>query len=152
AEVVDATRAEAVTRGQSAHQIWLPPLPPAIELSAVAADFHPHRDARSRDSRIHAPIGIIDRPYHQRQDLLMLDLTSGHLALCGAAQSARSTAMRAIVASLAAAYPPDFLRFYVIDLGGGASSPVQRLPHVAVVAGRHHVEKVRRIVHEVTGF
>lgn len=50
AEVVDATRAEAVARGQSAHQIWLPPLPPAIELSAVAADFHPHRDARSRDS------------------------------------------------------------------------------------------------------
>lgn len=152
AEVVDATRAEAVARGQSAHQIWLPPLPPAIELSAVAADFHPHRDARSRDSRIHAPIGIIDRPYHQRQDLLMVDLTSGHLALCGGTQSGKSTAMRTIVASLAAAYSPDFLRFYVIDLGGGALSALQRLPHVAGVAGRHDAEKVRRIVDEVTGF
>src|SRR5690625_2249567 len=105
-EVVTATRTEALARGQAAHQVWLPPLPPAIELSAVAADFHPHRDARSRDSRIHAPIGIIDRPYHQRQDLRTVDLTSGHKSLCGSSQSCKCTAMRTIGDSLRASYTP----------------------------------------------
>src|SRR5699024_8849757 len=77
-EVVTATRTEALARGQAAHQVWLPPLPPAIELSAVAADF-----VSGTELRIHAPVGIIDRPYYQRQDPLLVDLTSGHLALCG---------------------------------------------------------------------
>lgn len=39
-----------------------------------------------------------------------------------------------------------------LTLGGGALSALQRLPHVAGVAGRHDAEKVRRIVDEVTGF
>lgn len=145
-EVVDATRAEALARGQSAHRVWLPPLPQAIELPAVAADFVPEEGVG-----IQAPIGIIDRPYYQRQDPLMVDLTSGHMALCGGPQSGKSTALRTIVASLAAAYSPEFLRFYVIDLGGGQLSALERLPHVAAVAGRHEDEKVRRIIDEVSG-
>ncbi|WP_313549053.1 type VII secretion protein EccCa [Corynebacterium sp.] len=145
-EVVDATRAEALARGQSAHRVWLPPLPHAIELPAVAADFVPEEGVG-----IQVPIGIIDRPYYQRQDPLMVDLTSGHMALCGGPQSGKSTALRTIIASLAAAYSPEFLRFYVIDLGGGQLSALERLPHVAGVAGRHDDEKVRRIIDEVSG-
>ena len=152
AEVVDAMRAEALIRGQSAHQIWLPPLPPAVELSAVAADFRPSADSiKNPGVSLQAPVGIIDRPYHQRQDALMVDLTSGHLALCGGTQSGKSTAVRTIVASLAAVYSPDSVRFYIIDLGGGLLSPLQLLPHVAAVAGRHEAEKIRRIVDEVIG-
>lgn len=145
-EVVTATRTEALARGQAAHQVWLPPLPPAIELSAVAADF-----VSGTEHRIHAPMGIIDRPYYQRQDPLLVDLTSGHLALCGGPQSGKSMALRTMVAALASANSPDFLRFYVIDLGGGQLGGLERLPHVAAVAGRHEPEKVRRIVDEVTG-
>ena len=134
-EVVDATRAEAQVRGESAHRVWLPPLPPAIELPVIAANFVPEENVS-----IQAPIGIIDRPYYQRHPL-MVDLTSGHMALCGGTQSGKSTALNTVVASLAAAYSPEFLRFYVIDLGGGQLSLLEHLPHVAAVAGRHEAEK-----------
>src|SRR5699024_8057559 len=71
--------------------------------------------------------------------------------LCGGPQSGKSMALRTMVAALASANSPDFLRFYVIDLGGGQLGGLERLPHVAAVAGRHEPEKVRRIVDEVTG-
>lgn len=146
AEVVDATREEAARRGLKAHRVWLAPLPPAIELPAVAVDFSP-----PGDGQIHAPVGIIDRPFYQRQDQLLVNLSSGHMAICGGPQSGKSMALLTIVASLAAAYSPDFLRFYVIDLGGGQLSGLNRLPHVAAVAGRHEEEKVRRVIDEVMG-
>src|SRR5699024_4145796 len=102
-------RTEALARGQAAHQVWLPPLPPAIELSAVAADF-----VSGTEHRIHAPMGIIDRPYYQRQDPLLVDLTSGHLALCGGPSSGKSMVLRTMVAALASANSPDFPHVYPI--------------------------------------
>lgn len=141
--VVDRARTTAQARGLHAHRIWLPPLPAAIELSGVAEDV----------GELAAAIGIIDRPYHQRQDPLILDLTAGggHAALCGGPQTGKSTALRTIVASLAATHGTDRVRFYVLDLGGGTLGTLDRLPHVAGVADRHDPERVRRIIDEVTG-
>ncbi|WP_460490677.1 type VII secretion protein EccCb, partial [Corynebacterium nasicanis] len=131
-------------RGQAAHRVWLPPLPPLVELAGVAEHV----------GDLRAVVGIIDLPYHQRQDPLVLDLTAagGHAAVCGGPQSGKSTALRTIVSSLAATHSTELLRFYVLDLGGGQLETLERLPHVAGVAGRADPERVRRIVDEVTGF
>lgn len=141
--VVNAAVATARTRGQEAHQIWLPPLPKSIELASVAES----------SSHLTAGIGIIDQPYHQRQDLLEVDFAAhgGHVALCGGPQMGKSTALRTMVASLAASHSTAEARFYVIDLGGGQLETLARLPHVAGVAGRHQPERLRRIVDEVSG-
>lgn len=141
--VVDAAVATARTRGQEAHQIWLPPLPKSIELASVA----------ERSAHLTAGIGIIDQPYHQRQDLLEIDFSAhgGHVALCGGPQMGKSTALRTMVASLAATHSTAEARFYVIDLGGGQLETLSRLPHVAGVAGRHQPERIRRVVDEVSG-
>ena len=141
--VVNAAVATARTRGQEAHQIWLPPLPKSIELASVA----------ERSARLTVGIGIIDQPYHQRQDLLEIDFSAhgGHVALCGGPQMGKSTALRTMVASLAATHSTTEARFYVIDLGGGQLETLSRLPHVAGVAGRHQPERIRRIVDEVSG-
>lgn len=141
--VVNAAVATARTRGQEAHQIWLPPLPKSIELASVA----------ERSARLTVGIGIIDQPYHQRQDLLEIDFSAhgGHVALCGGPQMGKSTALRTMVASLAATHSTAEARFYVIDLGGGQLETLSRLPHVAGVAGRHQPERIRRIVDEVSG-
>ncbi|WP_455006425.1 type VII secretion protein EccCa [Corynebacterium propinquum] len=141
--VVNAAVATARTRGQEAHQIWLPPLPKSIELASVA----------ECSSHLTAGIGIIDQPYHQRQDLLEVDFAAhgGHVALCGGPQMGKSTALRTMVASLAATHSTAEARFYVIDLGGGQLETLARLPHVAGVAGRHQPERLRRIVDEVSG-
>ena len=141
--VVTASIATAQTREQSAHQIWLPPLPKSIELAAVA----------ERSGALRTGIGIVDKPYHQRQDMLEIDFSAhgGHLAICGGPQMGKSTALRTMVASLAATHSTAETRFYVIDLGGGQLETLSRLPHVAGVAGRSQPERVRRIVDEVRG-
>ena len=77
-EVVRAAAEEAHMRDQSAHRIWLPPLPPVIELSALPGLSGVHAagaESLAADQRqLCAPIGIIDRPYYQRQDELILSL------------------------------------------------------------------------------
>lgn len=146
--VVAAAASTAQLREQSAHQIWLPPLPDVVELPTVVAPV------MDKLHGLNAAIALIDRPYRQRQDPLILDLNSsgGHLAICGGPQSGKSGALRTLTASLAATCSPDDVRFYAIDLGGGQLSTLERLPHVAGVAGRGEAEKIRRIVDEVAGF
>ncbi|MGP6173927.1 type VII secretion protein EccCa [Corynebacterium sp. A21] len=145
--LLDAVVAVAVEAGQrgggQAHQIWLPPLPPVIELAGVAEKM----------GELAVSIGIIDRPYLQRQDPFLLDLAGGggHAAICGGPQTGKSTALRTIVAALAATHTTGEVRFYLLDLGGQALATLGRLPHTAGIAGRGETEKVRRIIDEVTG-
>ena len=141
--VVERSRTTATARGQAAHRVWLPPLPAAVELSGVADEV----------GDLRAVVGIVDLPYHQRQDPLVLDLSTvgGHVAVCGGPQSGKSTALRTVVASLAATHRTDRIRCYILDLGGDQLATLGRLPHVAGVAGRGDPERVRRIVDEVTG-
>ncbi len=140
--VVDLAAREAAARGESAHQIWLPPLPAAVELSAVAQD---------NPGPLKAAVGLIDRPYQQRQDPLILDLGSagGHVAVAGGPQSGKSGALASLVGALAVHHSPQQVRFYVIDLGGGRLNLLARLPHVAGVAGRDNPDTVRRVIDEL---
>ncbi|MDY3127162.1 MAG: type VII secretion protein EccCa [Corynebacterium sp.] len=138
--VVEAACAEAARRNQQAHQVWLPPLPSRIELSAVSCG-----------EGLAVGVGSIDKPYAQRQDPLMVDVWAAHLAICGGPQSGKSMGLKTIVAGLAVHNSPADIRFYLIDLGGGTLHDVEQLPHVAAVAGRNDPEKVRRIVDEVEG-
>ena len=143
AEVVSAAQKTAAARGQSAHTVWLPPLPPRVGLPEVCED----------SGELKASIGLIDDPYHQRQHPLTIDLgvSGGHVALAGGPQTGKSMAVRTIIASLAATHTTEQLGFYVIDAGGGDSDVLESLPHVAGVAGRGDEEKVKRVVDEVLG-
>lgn len=143
AEVVGAAKETAVARGQQAHTVWLPPLPPQVDLPAVCEDA----------GELKASIGLIDDPYQQRQHPLLIDLgvSGGHVALAGGPQTGKSMAVRTIIASLAATHTTDHIGFYVIDAGGGDSEVLESLPHVAGVAARADEEKVRRVVDEVLG-
>ncbi|AKK10412.1 type VII secretion protein EccCa [Corynebacterium uterequi] len=143
--VVDAARDAARVRGLKAHCVWLDPLPERVELSAVATEGA---------AALSATIGMIDRPYHQRQDPYTLDLTTrgGHVAVCGSPQTGKSMALVTLVGALALSTTTSQLRVYLIDLGGGFLATLTRLPHVAGYAGRGETEKIRRIVDEVAGF
>ncbi len=142
--VVTLAVAAGAARGLSAHRIWLPPLPAEVSIGMVAEDV----------GELAANIGIIDRPYHQRQDPLVVDFSpaggAGHFAVCGGPQSGKSTALRSIVVSLAATHSTEDIRFYVLDLSGTAMEHLGRLPHVAGVAHRSDPERVRRVLDEVT--
>ncbi|MBV7303070.1 type VII secretion protein EccCa [Corynebacterium sp. TAE3-ERU2] len=141
---VELTTARAAQLGLKAHKVWLDPLPAAIPLGGVAEDLGPLR----------AAVGVIDRPYEQRQDPLVVDFTGqhGHVAVCGGPQSGKTTMLRSIATALASTHSTETLRLYALDLGGGGLGTLDRLPHTAGVAGREQEETIARVVDEVLGF
>ncbi|MEE2854540.1 MAG: type VII secretion protein EccCb [Actinomycetota bacterium] len=131
-------------KGPPAHRVWLPPLGPAPALHAVLADttFAP--------GGLAVPIGIVDRPFDQCRTPLVVDMSgaAGNLAVIGAPQSGKSTALRTLITALAATHSPRQVQFHCLDFGGGALSAVRTLPHVGAVAGRAEPRLVARIVAE----
>ena len=136
--VVDRLREGAA----SVHQVWLPPLPPAITLDQVAW-------AGAGELRV--PIGLIDVPAQQSQEPLMLDFagTGGHLAVVGASQTGKSTLLRTLLAAFIHTHSPKDVQFYCVDLGGGGLRAFEGAPHVGAVCGKLEPDKVRRLVREM---
>ena len=77
--------------GTPAHRVWLPPLNESPTLDVLISD------ARG-DRPLSAPIGLVDCPYDQRRDVLTVDLAgaAGNVAIVGAPQSGKSTAVRTL--------------------------------------------------------
>jgi ESX secretion system protein EccC len=130
--------------GPPAHQVWLPPLASAPALHVLL------RDVASTSAGLTVPIGMIDRPLDQCRTPLIVDLSgaAGNVAVVGAPQSGKSTALRTLIAALAATHHPGRVQFYCLDFGGGALASVRTLPHVGAVAGRADPRLVQRIVAE----
>ncbi|MFD4427825.1 type VII secretion protein EccCa [Nocardia sp. NPDC058497] len=137
--------------GRPAHEIWLPPLDEAptldqlIPRSIITGEY-------SAAATLRAPIGIVDRPYDQRRDPMMLDLSGsrGHVAIVGGPQSGKSTALRSLVMAMSMTHTAEQVQFYCLDFGGGTLSSLEGLPHVGSVANRLDPDKVRRTVAEMS--
>lgn len=132
--------------GPPAHEVWLPPLDapsPVGDLAAAltAAGVGPLRVA----------LGVVDRPYDQRRDVLVADLSGarGNVAVVGGPQSGKSMAVRTLIMATALTHDPRRAQFYVLDFGGGSLVGLAALPHVGSVAGRMDPDRVRRTIAEV---
>ncbi|MFE4456424.1 type VII secretion protein EccCa [Nocardia tengchongensis] len=138
--------------GRPAHEIWLPPLGDAPTLdqllprSILTGDWNPVAALR-------APIGIVDRPYDQRRDPMVVDLSGsrGNAAVVGGPQSGKSSALRALVMSMSLTHTAEQVQFYLLDFGGGTMVGLAGLPHVGTVASRMEADQVRRTVAEMVG-
>ena len=143
--------------GRPVHQVWLPPLPPAIPMDSLlgAANVRPGRGFAARIwpdlGQLKIPIGVSDLPHQQAQEPLLMDFGGphGHLALVGAPQTGRSTALRGIMAAGMLTHTPDEVQFYCIDFGGGTLHQFAGAPHVGTVAGRRDLQLVRRMLAEI---
>jgi S-DNA-T family DNA segregation ATPase FtsK/SpoIIIE len=149
--LLEVTLAEMRGKGPSARTIWLPPLEKPPTLDALLPPLQ-HTEARGYTTvrrpsggPLQVPVGLLDLPYRQRQDPMVLDL-DGHGAIVGDAGSGKSTAMCTLVASLALTHTPREVQFYCVDLGGGSLAALRDLPHVGTVVTKPDVEAVRRII------
>lgn len=143
--VLDVVLDRLAGHGAPAHQVWLPPLTDSTALDTLLPADH-------RFGALVVPIGIVDRPFDQRRDPLVVDLagSAGNVAIVGSTQSGKSTTVRTLVTALAATHPPEHVQFYCLDFGGGALSALSALPHVGAVATRADADLVRRTVAELT--
>ena len=81
----------------------------------------------------------------------MVDLSgaAGNVAVVGAPQSGKSTALRTLITALAATHDPAQVQFYCLDFGGGRLASLRALPHVGAVAGRAEPQLVGRMIAEL---
>ncbi|MGV9612473.1 type VII secretion protein EccCa [Nocardia xishanensis] len=157
AEAVPATLLTTVVdrlrgHGRPAHEVWLPPLDesPSVDMLLPDPDW---RSPLNRHGQLWLPLGVIDKPYEQRRDVLIVDLSAaqGNVAVVGGPQSGKSTTLRTIIMAAAATHTPEQVQFYCLDFGGGTLSGLAGIPHVGSVAGRMEVDRIRRTIAEVTG-
>jgi DNA segregation ATPase FtsK/SpoIIIE, S-DNA-T family len=157
--VLDVVVAQLAGHGPAAHQIWLPPLDvsPTLDQLLPPLSITPQFGCSAEDpawrGKLRAITGIVDRPFEQRRDPLLVDLSaaSGHAAVVGAPRSGKSTMLRTLVCSLALLNTPREIQFYCLDFGGGSLAGLAALPHVGGVAARLDAVRVRRTVAEVQG-
>ncbi|MFE3271093.1 type VII secretion protein EccCa [Streptomyces sp. NPDC059215] len=145
--------------GPPAHEVWLPPLalPSSLDelLPGLASD--PVRGLSTAhwpaNGQLRVPVGLVDRPFDQRRDPLVVDVSGGggHVGVAGGSQSGKSTVLRTLISSLALTHTPREVQFYCLDFGGGTLSGLAGLPHVGGVAARLDSERISRTVAEVTG-
>lgn len=134
-------------QGPAAHEVWLPPLDASPTVGGLVSQ------APAGSGTLQLPIAIVDRPYDQRRDRLVLDVSgaAGNIAIVGGPQSGKSSAVKTIIMSAAATHSPEQIQFFCLDFGGGALSGLAGLPHVGSVATRGRPDVVRRTVAEVAG-
>ncbi len=136
--------------GRGAHEVWLPPLEesPTVDVLVPSADW---RDGVNKPGALQFPMGIVDRPYDQRRDALIVDVSgaAGNLAVVGGPQSGKSTALRTLIMAASVTHTPEQVQFYCLDFGGGSLVGLAGLPHVGAVATRSDIDGVRRTVAEV---
>jgi DNA segregation ATPase FtsK/SpoIIIE, S-DNA-T family len=125
--------------GPRAHEVWLPPLGAAPALDTVLRESMP---------ALTVSIGLVDRPFEQRRTPLTVDLSgaAGNVAVVGAPQSGKSTALRTLITALAVTHDPRSVQFYCLDFGGGVLASLRDWPHVGSVAGRADSQLARRMV------
>lgn len=125
------------------HRPWCPPLPdrlPAAELPPAPTD------PAGRGPLL--PVGLLDRPEAQAQEVLAVDLArgGGWLAVGGPA-SGRTTFLRTALTQAVAAAPPDRLHVHVLDHGGGALlAAAAALPHTGTAVGGDDALRTVRLV------
>lgn len=143
--------------GLAAHQVWLPPLKEPTPLDALLPGVAPvpgrglTADGWPGTGKLRVPVGLVDKPFEQRRDPLVVDLSGagGHVAIAGGSQSGKSTLARTLISALALTHTPAEIQFYCLDFGGGGLSQLAGLPHVGGVAARLNPERVHRAVAEV---
>jgi S-DNA-T family DNA segregation ATPase FtsK/SpoIIIE len=132
------------TQGRRAHPIWSPPLTTSPDLGELLVAV-PAADTLT------VPIGVVDRPFEQRRDTLVVDLdgAGGNVAVVGGPRSGKSTALCTLALALAATRSPARVQIYGLDFGGGGLTGIRALPHVGSVADRFEADLAQRIVSRV---
>jgi S-DNA-T family DNA segregation ATPase FtsK/SpoIIIE len=145
--------------GAALFRPWPDPLPADLTLPDMFKQAgKPALDGTRWEARpafgwLNAPIGLLDLPAEQKQEVFMLDLLrfGGHMMIAGSAGSGKSFLLRSIVTALALSHSPADLNLYLIDFGGQALRVFEKMPHVGGVFNSADSDRIRRLFRKLRG-
>ena len=144
------TESDLIALGEAARQaqrqMSLPvPAPPWLPMLPAILDLDRLQGVETPDGGV--AIGLVDLPQLQRQDPLILDLRgAGHVAVFGAGNSGKTTALTSTALALARSSPPAELNIYCLDAAGGGLAPLAALPHCGGVVMLDEEERLQRLL------
>jgi DNA segregation ATPase FtsK/SpoIIIE, S-DNA-T family len=125
------------------HRPWRPPLPDRL----LASELEAALPAGPMDAT-RLPIGLVDRPDDQAQQILELDLAEGGTWLAvGGSRSGRSTLLRTVLGEAVRRLGPAELHVHVLEAGGGSlATATTTVPHAGTaVSGEDALRTVRLV-------
>ena len=100
---------------------------------------------------LHAAVGIIDDPFQSRQRVLSIDVAADPLVIFGASGRGKTTFLKSVLLSLAAARSPAELNIFALDFGRGGLKALKALPHVGAMIDVSQPERVEQLFRMVRG-
>ena len=107
---------------------WLPALKPVIVCPYYEGKKNPDPDEFS----VSVPIGVVDIPEEQKQQMYLLNLTEdGNLMYIASSGFGKSVLLTTVALGLAKGYSVDKVNLFVLDFGNNALISLRKLPHTA---------------------
>ena len=94
-------------------------------------------------------MGVVDNPYLAQQRVLTVDLSADPLVIFGSAGRGKSTFIKSLLTTLAAAHSPIELHMYALDFARGGLKALRGLPHMAGIVDLNEEERVERLLRMV---
>ena len=138
------------------NSLWLPVLPQQILLSDIIGDnqfFSSSSFSNDEDVfSLEAVFGMYDDPENQEQLPASINLAdSGHIAICGAVTSGKSTFLQTFAYSLLTKYDPSKINFYFLDFSSNMLSCFESFPHVGDILTSNSSDKADKFFNMLTG-
>lgn len=106
---------------------WPPPLPEKIFMDKF---FNEVGMTTPNGELLCVPVGLIDNPREQAQDLLKIDFAAdGNMFVYGAPGTGKTYFLKSLCLSLAHSYTPQEVNIYIMDFGGVSLKAFEMLPH-----------------------
>lgn len=121
---------------------WLPNLEEKIATPSIG---------KSNDRSLKVPIGLLDTPAKQAQEVYEYDLEkSSHTAIFASPGYGKSTILQTIAINLAHKNTSEQVQFNLIDFGNNGLLPLKDLPHVADIVTLEEAEKLQKMLDKIS--